>query len=82
MHKVLFTDKAKRDLKSFDKSLQNRIVNKLKEYSSDPYKYARKLTDISIGSYRFRIGDYRIAFDIEKEDIIILRIRHRKDIYR
>jgi mRNA interferase RelE/StbE len=82
MYKVLFTDRAKRDLKQLDSNSQKRIVNKIKEYSSEPYKYSRKLTDISIGSYRFRIGDFRVVFDIEKEDIIILRIRHRKDIYR
>jgi len=82
MYKVLFTDRAKRDLKLLDKTLQNRIVSKLKEYSSDPFSHSRKLTDIAIGNYRFRIGDYRVVFDIEKENIVILRIRHRKDIYR
>jgi mRNA interferase RelE/StbE len=82
MYKVLFTDRAKRDLASLEKSTQNKIVNKIKVYSTDPFSHLRKLTVPSLGSYRFRIGDYRVVFDIEKEDIVILRIRHRKDIYR
>ena len=33
-------------------------------------------------SYRFRIGDYRVICDIEGDEIVILRIGHRRDIYR
>jgi mRNA interferase RelE/StbE len=34
------------------------------------------------GTYRFRIGDYRVIFDIYDENIAILRIGHRKSIYK
>ncbi|HMQ78410.1 MAG TPA: type II toxin-antitoxin system RelE/ParE family toxin [Ignavibacteria bacterium] len=57
-------------------------MEKLKEYSENPYEYSRKLKDSSIGQYRFRIGDYRAAFDIDGDNIVILRIRDRKEIYR
>jgi mRNA interferase RelE/StbE len=40
------------------------------------------MVDLSLGTYRFRIGDYRIIFDIEDEEIVILRVGHRKEIYR
>jgi len=58
------------------------FLNKLAEYSKEPLEYARKLVNPKIGTYRFRIGDYRAIFDIEGEDIVILRIGHRKDIYK
>ncbi|ACK42565.1 hypothetical protein Dtur_1287 [Dictyoglomus turgidum DSM 6724] len=32
-------------------------------YAVDPLKYARKLISQKIGTYRFRIGDYRVIFD-------------------
>ncbi|MDZ4853875.1 MAG: type II toxin-antitoxin system RelE/ParE family toxin [Nitrospirota bacterium] len=35
-----------------------------------------------LGSYRFRIGDYRVVFDIEGDEIVVLRVGHRRDIYR
>ena len=82
MYKVVFTEKALSDLYALDKQTQERIAKKLKEYSKNPLKYARKLSTIQIGTYRFRIGDYRVIFDIEEENIIILRVGHRKDIYR
>ncbi len=40
------------------------------------------MTDSSLGSYRFRVGDYRVIFDLEGEEIVVLRVGHRKEIYR
>jgi len=54
----------------------------IRRYSEDPFKYANKLTDPRLGSYRFRIGDYRVIFDLDGNKIIVLRVGHRKDIYR
>jgi mRNA interferase RelE/StbE len=31
--------------------------------------------------YRLKIGDYRILFEIEEQEIIIHRIKHRKEAY-
>lgn len=82
MFKVLFTQRALKDLKNIDKENQNRIASKLKEYANEPLSYARKLIDPKIGNYRFRIGDYRIIFDIKNSNIVILRIGHRRNIYK
>ncbi len=41
-----------------------------------------KLTSIEISKWRIRIGNYRIQYDIEGNKVILLRILHRKDIYR
>jgi mRNA interferase RelE/StbE len=69
-------------LGNIDKEMQNRIATKLKEYAIEPLRYARKLIDPSVGTYRFRIGDYRVIFDIYDKNIAILRIGHRKSIYK
>ena len=45
-------------------------------------KHATKLTDPALETYRFRIGDYRVIFDIEDKEIVILRVGHRKNIYK
>ncbi|MCF7795178.1 type II toxin-antitoxin system RelE/ParE family toxin [Patescibacteria group bacterium] len=86
-YKLLLTKKAKDDLFVLEKKEQKRIVEKLRFYlSSDkPLTYAKKLKDIRLGTYRFRIGDYRAIFDIDKQGnitiLLILRIKHRKDVY-
>jgi mRNA interferase RelE/StbE len=82
MYKILFTYRSLKDLESIDHGTQKRIAAKLKEYSSEPLKYSKKLINTNLGTYRFRIGDYRIIFDIDEENIVILRIGHRKNIYK
>lgn len=82
MYRVVFTQRALKDWDNIDKATQDRIATKLKEYAKEPLRYARKLMHPKIGTYRFKIGDYRVVFDIDDENIVILRIGHRKSIYR
>ncbi len=86
-YKLLLTKKAKNDFSSLEKIIQKRIAKKLKFYVADenPLKHAKKLKDSRLGEYRFRIGDYRAIFDIDKKGnitlLLILRVKHRKDVY-
>jgi mRNA interferase RelE/StbE len=79
---VTFAPGAWRTWCKLPPALQARLKAKLLAYASDPLRHAVKLTDASIGTYRFRIGDYRIVFDIVDDEIVILAVGHRKDIYR
>jgi mRNA interferase RelE/StbE len=81
---IVFTHFAFRQLKKLDKKIQKRIINKLKFFASqkNPLQFAEPLRDRRFGQFRFRIGDYRVIFDVERGKIIILKVGHRKDIYR
>ncbi len=84
---VFYTKKARTDLKSFDHDIAVRIIRKIKKYSQskNPLIHAKKLKNLQLGTYRFRIGNYRALFDIEKSEVkvlMILAIKHRKDIYQ
>lgn len=61
-----------------------RLLKKLAFYvnTGNPLKYADKLRDKRLGEYRFRINEYRIIFDMQDGIILVLKVRHRKDIYR
>ncbi len=82
MYKIVITRRALKDLKNIDSETKKRIAIKLKEYAREPFKHARKLSNHKIGGYRFRIGDYRVIFDVDGDNIVVLRIGHRKSIYR
>jgi len=79
-----FKVKAAKELEKLPLQIRKRILKKLKFYSlqKNPLKFAEKLKDQRFGEYRFRIGDYRILFDIKNQKIIILKVGHRKDIYK
>ena len=81
MVRIVFTDDAKRDLLKLDKKIRVRIASKLKFFAAAPLKFSRKLSHPSIGSFRFRIGEYRVIFDLKDDAIVILKVGHRRDIY-
>ncbi|MCX5816324.1 MAG: type II toxin-antitoxin system RelE/ParE family toxin [Proteobacteria bacterium] len=81
-YRFLYTQRAHRDIKKLDDDVKKRIGKTLMRYLDAPLDYAESLTDSNLGSYRFRIGDYRIIFDIEGQDIVVLRIGHRRELYK
>ena len=85
---VILTDEAKSQLKKLDGGAQKRITKKLQEYSRlpNPLVYAKPMKEQYNGYYRFRVSNYRAIFDYTETGelviIEIIRIGHRKDIYR
>jgi mRNA interferase RelE/StbE len=79
---IVLTSKAVKDLEKLDQKTKQRIIATLNENKSDPVTHAIKLTNPKLGTYRFKIGDYRVIFDIDGNAIVILRIGHRKSIYK
>lgn len=82
IYKVVYTKTAFSDINKLDVVQKKTIKVKIEAYSKQPLFYAKKLINSAIGNYRRRVGDYRIIFDIDKQNIVILRVGHRKDIYR
>jgi mRNA interferase RelE/StbE len=79
-----FSKKVRHDVKKLDKEVQTRIKKKLLYFASreNPLQYAERLTDMCIGQYRFRIGEYRVIFDVVDGCIEVHKIGHRRDIYQ
>ncbi|MHA1761959.1 MAG: type II toxin-antitoxin system RelE family toxin [Candidatus Heimdallarchaeota archaeon] len=55
---------------------------KLKEFRENPLAYTKKLTNPRPGSFRFKIGDYRVIFDLDDKLIVLLHVGHQKSIYQ
>lgn len=85
MFEIKFKAAADKRLSKLPRNIQIRIIEKLEFFVSQPNPliYAEVLTNANIGKYRFRVGDYRVVFDLEVGNVImILDIDHRKNIYR
>ncbi|PIS21683.1 type II toxin-antitoxin system RelE/ParE family toxin [candidate division WWE3 bacterium CG_4_10_14_0_2_um_filter_42_7] len=78
---LIYVKSAVKDLKKLDAVSKKQIGKKIVVLSKDPLKYARKMIDPKIGTYRWRIGNHRVIFDIVEKQIVVLKIGHRKDIY-
>ena len=79
------TKRFSRDIKKLARSTQQEafiVAQKLKENIFDPELDVRKMTGLK-GIYRVVVmTDYRMIFSFDAENIYLLRIGHRKDIYR
>ncbi len=86
MWKLVFTKKSEKSFLKLNKRVQERIKKKLDFYfaSENPLQYAERLTDPKIWTYRFRIWEYRLVFDIDEEGklIILLVIDVRWSVYK
>ena len=79
---IVFSEKASKEFKKLDKQLQKRIGEKLLEYAaSENLSEAKKLTNSNLGQWRYRIGDYRVIFDLSGKEIQVLKIAHRSEVY-
>ncbi|NPV58759.1 MAG: type II toxin-antitoxin system RelE/ParE family toxin [Actinobacteria bacterium] len=80
--KVVYKASVEKDLKKIDKAEAKRILNRIEsDLAKDPDKGAA-LSGTIQGLYRYRIGDYRVICAKTVDGVLVLRIGHRKDIYR
>ena len=82
--KLFFTQSASRQFQKLSRAVQKRIDEKLRFYLSQrkPLQFAEPIRDSQFGNWRFRIGDYRALFDVDEDKIIILKVGHRRDVYK
>jgi mRNA interferase RelE/StbE len=81
-YRLVYTQRAIKDIQKLDRKVKFRLGKALLRFEADPLGHAKALTSTSLGGYRFRVGDYRVIFDFEGDEIVVLRVGHRREIYR
>jgi len=81
---IAITKTAKRDIDALEHVERKRLGKKLLHVASldDLSSVAKHFTNSAIGTYRLRIGSYRVLFDIEGRIMLILGVQHRREVYR
>ena len=82
MYDLIYTEKAKKQLKKLDKALQERILHSLERCRIRPHSHVKKL--VGNPYFRLRVGEFRVVVDIkgDKLVILVLEMDHRKRIYK
>lgn len=82
-HQVIYhPDVLKDDLPKIPRNFQVTIRKAIEQrLLSDPLSYGQPLRRVLQGYRKMRVGDYRVIYKVEKEEIVILKIGHRKEVY-
>jgi mRNA-degrading endonuclease RelE of RelBE toxin-antitoxin system len=82
VYKVAYSPRAAKSIKRIPKYYQINIKDKVEKLSKNPYIPGTiKLVDYPAAQFRYRVGNYRILFDINNEEkvIEILDIKKREE---
>lgn len=71
-----------RDLERIPANLQARIKRAIeKRLQTAPTRYGSRLRRSLAGLWKLRVGDYRIAYEVEALTVRIWIVAHRRDVY-
>jgi mRNA interferase RelE/StbE len=83
VYEVLLSKAARKQLAAFPVFIHNKLIEDISNLSSLPRPAGCKKLRGYKNSYRIRVGDYRIIYEIEDKllRILVIAIGHRKNIY-
>ena len=79
-YRIIYEDAAREDLDELPERQAAQIVKKIARLQHGLHGDIKRLQNHDF-SYRLRMGDFRILFDVVRDDIVIQRIKDRKDAY-
>lgn len=80
--KLFLSKKAAGFLERISNDDKRRIVEKLKLLEGNPFILPYKKIRGREGTYRIRVGDFRIIFSVNETDILIFKVGRREGIYK
>lgn len=84
MYNVVVSKKAAKELSDLPKTAWKRISEQIDALAEEPRPDGCKKLKGEESTYRVREGDYRIVYEVSDKEItvLIIRVAHRKDVYR
>ena len=83
MYKAVFSDEFKkqlRKLKKKDKALYERLEKKIRVILTEP-RHLKRLRNILKGKQRVHLGPFVLKFEIKKNKVYFVTLRHHDDAY-
>lgn len=81
-YKIVYKKSVYRDLKKFDKKEASNLLDQIENILSEHPASFPVLKGKFSGLRKYRVGDYRVIYVILEADVVILRIGHRRDVYK
>lgn len=84
IYQIEWKNSALRELKRIDRDVISRIIAAVDSLSVEPLPSGVRKLQGSLRTYRIRVGEYRIIYELRQSHLVVevVRVRHRKDVYR
>ena len=84
IYEVKFTKGARKMFRKLSQELQDRIQPKIDDLAIEPRPNGVKKLQGEENSYRIRVGDYRVIYDIFDEILVVnvVEVGHRSKVYK
>ena len=81
---IQWRNSTRKDIRSLPLQEVARVVEAVGELAKDPLPHGSHKLAGSERTYRLRVGDYRVVYEVFSDARIVevQRVRHRKDVYR
>lgn len=80
---IFYHPDVAKDVSSFPRNIKFRIQKAIEDrLLEDPLRYGEPLRRSLQGYRKMRVGDYRVIYKIHSKKIIVLKIGHRKEVYK
>jgi mRNA interferase RelE/StbE len=81
-YNIVYKKSVQRDLKKLSKAEARRVLNQVEEELSKNADTYPVLKGQFAGLRKYRVGDYRVIYAILGDEVLVLRIGHRKEVYK
>jgi mRNA interferase RelE/StbE len=81
-YNIVYKKSVQRDLKKLSKAEAHRVLNQVEEELSKNAEACPALKGQFAGLRKYRVGDYGVIYAILGNEVLVLRIGHRKDVYK
>ncbi len=82
VYKIKYKKSVSKDLKRLPRLETSRILDQIEEQLANRALEFPELKGEFKGLRKFRIGKYRVIYTVSGEEVLILKIGHRKEVYR
>lgn len=84
IYEVKFTKAARKMFIKLSQELQDRIQTKIDDLAIEPRPNGVKKLKGEENSYRIRVGDYRVIYDIFDDVLLVnvVSVGHRSEVYK
>lgn len=81
-YSVGLKNSAEKDLRKLPADILRRVLAAIGGLASEPFPPSSLKLKNADRLYRLRVGDYRVVYEVQSEEVTVVAIRHRREVYR